>query len=834
MALINEPLVKIVPAGSTPTPHSPFWAKESDLDAAIKAGKNLSTHFGLPIGSEAPRYEAYRIAPKVPTEVFISTVAATSELEGRVRKAGGATQYILPNRHLFDAPVHVKSVENLQLANNVTQRVLQQVGAADEAFALKPGFKATVRGAGALGAAGLAYDAVSTGQDAARLLDQGNVTGAQSQVMHFGGRTGGGVLAGAAAGAAYGAATGSWTGPGAVAFGAAGGVIGAVAGDKLMDEVDRIRIYNQNDAQGHRWHYDEKRPDQGWSRTAQTHEIDPQAIPNLATGEPAYKSQTLRADAALADKLTYQASSTAVELALPRASAPQNPFSQPAGPTDAHAPDATLWTRHPDTRQWSRVVADPVQAAMGIHSSTTEQASRERSAQLDQAAKDTIASNIANGKQGIAQRYQDAYDQSGWKQHGPVPAAVTNAEHTPPGSRQVQASPAVTASPAPQTSIPRMATHEDHVKPSPGAVPFEQAHLRRFDAEQISPGSLQPVGKLDAFQPGKASPLSRVHQAQEQDLMRGLGIAQAQDKERFKNETSPQRTAQPAVERTPQRVQEKALGRPLDEAPVQKQHAPRAPEVQAPTATRGEHVTVPATHTSAPGQASPASPTTSVSVQSVLTSQPVQPTQPAQQSPAAPVAASDAKLHAEMAAMKEQIARLTAQQGQNHPSPRSGNDERQFAHTAQATPGSRAHEPSAPRTAPVASTRPSDPHDSAHPDHRDFQKIYAAVAQNGRWDAQQSTRIASQVLADFRTHPLGKRVDVVSVEPDKNGRLTVFAGHAPWGEQRGCLGMTTVDPAQAVRAPVEQGFDRLAQVYQQQEGQQRMRQGLDQGQGVQR
>lgn len=43
--IINEPLVKIVPRGQTPSPYSPFWAKEADLDAAVAEGKNLSVVF---------------------------------------------------------------------------------------------------------------------------------------------------------------------------------------------------------------------------------------------------------------------------------------------------------------------------------------------------------------------------------------------------------------------------------------------------------------------------------------------------------------------------------------------------------------------------------------------------------------------------------------------------------------------------------------------------------------------------------------------------------------------------------------------------------------------
>ncbi|MGM9428603.1 hypothetical protein [Hydrogenophaga sp. MI9] len=112
METINEPLVKIVPKGSQPSPHSPFWAKEGDLNAAIKDGKNLSQHFALPVGSESPQYDVYRIRPKAPTEVFVNTVAPTSELHGQVTKPGGAPQYLTPNRQLYEPHEFVKTVDN--------------------------------------------------------------------------------------------------------------------------------------------------------------------------------------------------------------------------------------------------------------------------------------------------------------------------------------------------------------------------------------------------------------------------------------------------------------------------------------------------------------------------------------------------------------------------------------------------------------------------------------------------------------------------------------------------------------------------------------------------
>ncbi len=112
MEMNSEPLVKIVPAGAKPTDYTPFWAKEADLDAAVRQGKNLHEFFGIPVGSESAQYDVYRIQPKSPTEVWVSTIAPISELDGQVKKPGGATQYLIPNRKLYTQGEPIKTVDN--------------------------------------------------------------------------------------------------------------------------------------------------------------------------------------------------------------------------------------------------------------------------------------------------------------------------------------------------------------------------------------------------------------------------------------------------------------------------------------------------------------------------------------------------------------------------------------------------------------------------------------------------------------------------------------------------------------------------------------------------
>ena len=138
METINEPLVKIVPKGVKPTDYTPFWCKESDLAAAMNEGKNLSKFFGLPITSESPEYDVYRITPKQPTQVFINHVAPTSELDGLITKPGGAVQYIVPNRQLFHNAEYTRiTVENrnyiphqkeLQIPSDLKNPHIQTVG----------------------------------------------------------------------------------------------------------------------------------------------------------------------------------------------------------------------------------------------------------------------------------------------------------------------------------------------------------------------------------------------------------------------------------------------------------------------------------------------------------------------------------------------------------------------------------------------------------------------------------------------------------------------------------------------------------------------------------
>ncbi|RST48562.1 hypothetical protein [Variovorax sp. DXTD-1] len=202
--------------------------------------------------------------------------------------------------------------------------------------------------------------------------------------------------------------------------------------------------------------------------------------------------------------------------------------------------------------------------------------------------------------------------------------------HVIPGSFRT---PAPAQAPAQREPVPQITTHESRIVPTPGGMSFAEAHRRRDEPEQISPGSLRPVGKLDVSNLDKSSPLYRMHLAQEQAHMRDLEIALAQDRERFKNEPSPQRTLQPSVERVqdraPERVQEQAL------APSRGEHVPNrqsAPEERAATPPVSQPMAQPTAAAIAAAQAE-----------------------------AAAAQARAAAAQAELAAMRERMARMAEQ-----------------------------------------------------------------------------------------------------------------------------------------------------------------------------
>jgi len=350
--------------------------------------------------------EAARMAKASPTEP--AEHARSPVMEHRAPRGPPGAENIHPSQ--VDAAAHARNALDVE------------AGAAGK---VGPGIAA--KGLGYAGAAAVVYDGVKTYGHTSDLLRAGNVTGGQSEVLHFAGRNLG-MLAGAEVVGGAAALAGVESGPGLFVFGAVGAVAGAVGGDKVANAIDNHRIYNQDDSHGKSWHYDPAHPQQGWTRTETVMKTAPD-------GAPYFEREQRSADAALTNTLNYKASSTAVDLALAHTNTPKDPYSQPAASNDTQSVRDAAWVRDSQSHVWSRQVTDQV-LEHGLTSSHTEIASPARTAQLEQSAHATIAANLADSPKGIAQHYLDAYQHNGWQSQGPVPGSVTHALKQPDNVRE--------------------------------------------------------------------------------------------------------------------------------------------------------------------------------------------------------------------------------------------------------------------------------------------------------------------------------------------------------------------------------------------------------------
>lgn len=264
-------------------------------------------------------------------------------------------------------------------------------------------------------ATGALYDVGTSTTRAIDLHSKGNDAAAESEVLHYAGRNLG-MVGGAMLGAGIFGTYGAPAGPADALITGAGAIGGAIAGDALIDIHDKLKIYRQTDPQGQTWHYDLALPQQGWTHTV-TDAFGERGL-SLTHEEPA--------PAALTNRLNYQASTAAVELALGRPVKPLDPYVQPAGSQDEHLQDDPPWVRDAQTGQWSRVYVDAfAERGLSHHGSVT--ATPDRAAQLDAAAAKVVKDNIAHEPLSIAERYRAIYLQRGWGQYGPLPDAVCDA-----------------------------------------------------------------------------------------------------------------------------------------------------------------------------------------------------------------------------------------------------------------------------------------------------------------------------------------------------------------------------------------------------------------------
>lgn len=279
------------------------------------------------------------------------------------------------------------------------------------------------------GEVGLAGDALYTLKRTNDLTATGNTIGTQSEVIHFGSRNlsawGGAVL-----GAEAGAALGIESGPGAFVTATVGGIAGTVGGDKIAAAVDDYRTYHQADRDGHTWHMDPEKPEQGWTR-----QISGGPAQGIGHGPHAMPTQTLTAGPELASELNYKASGVQVQLQLANPSIPHDPYMQKSDASDTPSLREANWRRDPETHQWNRQVTDGY-LEHGLPRSHQEQASPERASLLDQAAQATIAENKSIQPHAIAGRYLEAHHQFGWDRFGPPEPSAVHAANAPRNVQQ--------------------------------------------------------------------------------------------------------------------------------------------------------------------------------------------------------------------------------------------------------------------------------------------------------------------------------------------------------------------------------------------------------------
>lgn len=252
-------------------------------------------------------------------------------------------------------------------------------------------------------------DAIMTARRSAELLEQGNATAAQSEVNHAIARNVGGWAGGASTAMALG---GSGFVPAAVI--AADALLLSKAFEKGADLLDNRAIYHQTDKAGVEWQFNGR----NWERQA--------AIDRTPDGHTNPVREAVVASYEKSQELGAMASAKAVELALGKAPAPQDPFTIPAQPSDRRGVDNRDWRRNPETQEWERQVKTEVTGANERGSYFTEVASPERAKQLNSEALSRIEANIATGREAIAAAYLESHAAQRAQHHGVnVPEAVT-------------------------------------------------------------------------------------------------------------------------------------------------------------------------------------------------------------------------------------------------------------------------------------------------------------------------------------------------------------------------------------------------------------------------
>lgn len=286
---------------------------------------------------------------------------------------------------------------------------------------------------GALGHWGLALDTVATAREVEALDAGANAMGADSALLHFGGRHLG-AWGGAVLGAKTAATLGAGTGPGAWVAGAAGAVVGAASGEAVARAIDDARAFHQMDREGHHWRMDAAHPERGWTRSVSRVDPDAPRLAGVGHGSPAYRTETFRATPDIANELDYRAAGVQVQLALAHPEPPRDPHTLPADARDTPSLREAPWQRNAVTGAWSRDVTVGY-LEHGLPRMHREAASPERAASLDAAAQAIVAANASRTPEAIASQYMAMWRERGWDRFGPPEAAAIDADRAPVTAR---------------------------------------------------------------------------------------------------------------------------------------------------------------------------------------------------------------------------------------------------------------------------------------------------------------------------------------------------------------------------------------------------------------
>lgn len=244
-------------------------------------------------------------------------------------------------------------------------------------------------------------------QRVADLLEQDNLTAAQSEASHAVARNVGGWVGGSAAASLVG--TSGYL-PAAVVV--ADALLMSKAFDKAVDLKENRDITHQTDRQGVAWEFDGR----NWVRDG--------LIDRTDDGRDDPVEGRVGAGYDKARELGTYASARAVELALGKTPLPQDPFDLPARASDQPGLDNPNWRRDPATEQWQRQTKTAATGAddRGVYEAQT--ATPERAAELNREAVARIQHNIAHGRESVAAAYLESYAAQRSHDFAAVPAAV--------------------------------------------------------------------------------------------------------------------------------------------------------------------------------------------------------------------------------------------------------------------------------------------------------------------------------------------------------------------------------------------------------------------------